>query len=307
MIFGMQMTSAETAPYGEWPSPISGADVARMQVSLAVPDHGGHQRLVAGGAARTRTDGWPSSARGRTGSAVTCSRCRGTPGRGSTSTAASRTYQCRAGSCSRTSPTSGCTAARKDKGGLRAGTADGGAERGGRRPVRRLRALPGRGRGVVRAGTARYWPGRCWQRGARADQPGDRGRPAGRVGRRPSCRDQGADQRFGLLRLPDAVARRRRAGLDLLGSSPDAVGRHRTPGRGARRRRAGQRQEPAAGDHGLCHRVRAGSGLARRPQPVRDVRPVRMVEPVRGGPARLPAGPVPAGGGSSPAHCGSWA
>ena len=37
MIFGMQMTSAETAPYGEWPSPISGADVARMQVSLAFP------------------------------------------------------------------------------------------------------------------------------------------------------------------------------------------------------------------------------------------------------------------------------
>ena len=37
MIFGMHMTSAETAPYGEWPSPISGADVARKQVGLAFP------------------------------------------------------------------------------------------------------------------------------------------------------------------------------------------------------------------------------------------------------------------------------
>jgi len=37
MISGMHMTPAETAPYGEWPSPISGADVARMQVSLAFP------------------------------------------------------------------------------------------------------------------------------------------------------------------------------------------------------------------------------------------------------------------------------
>ena len=58
-----------------------------------------------------RAGGWPSSARGRTGSAVTCSRCRGTPGRGSTSTAASRTCRCRAGSCSRTSAISGCTVA----------------------------------------------------------------------------------------------------------------------------------------------------------------------------------------------------
>jgi dipeptidyl aminopeptidase/acylaminoacyl peptidase len=37
MIFGMQMTSAQTAPYGEWPSPISGADVARKQIGLAFP------------------------------------------------------------------------------------------------------------------------------------------------------------------------------------------------------------------------------------------------------------------------------
>ena len=33
---------------------------------------------------------------------------------------------------------------------------------------------------------------------------------------------------------------------------------------------------------GCAHRVRAGSGLARRPQPVRSLRPVRMVEPLRG-------------------------
>ncbi len=37
MIFGMQMISSEAAPYGEWHSPISGADVARMQVGLAFP------------------------------------------------------------------------------------------------------------------------------------------------------------------------------------------------------------------------------------------------------------------------------
>jgi dipeptidyl aminopeptidase/acylaminoacyl peptidase len=36
MIFGMQMTT-ETASYGEWPSPIQGADVARKQVGLAFP------------------------------------------------------------------------------------------------------------------------------------------------------------------------------------------------------------------------------------------------------------------------------
>jgi hypothetical protein len=29
--------ATETAPYGEWPSPIGGADVARLQVGLAFP------------------------------------------------------------------------------------------------------------------------------------------------------------------------------------------------------------------------------------------------------------------------------
>ena len=68
----------------------------------------------------------------------------------------------------------------------------------------------------------------------RADHPRDRGRPAGRFGRGRSRRDPGAGHRFGLLRLPDAVAGRHPAGLDLLESPADAVGRHRTPGRGAR-------------------------------------------------------------------------
>jgi dipeptidyl aminopeptidase/acylaminoacyl peptidase len=36
MIFGMHM-AAETAPYGEWPSPIEAADVARTHVGLAFP------------------------------------------------------------------------------------------------------------------------------------------------------------------------------------------------------------------------------------------------------------------------------
>jgi dipeptidyl aminopeptidase/acylaminoacyl peptidase len=36
MIFGMQMAT-ETASYGEWPSPIAGADVARKQIGLAFP------------------------------------------------------------------------------------------------------------------------------------------------------------------------------------------------------------------------------------------------------------------------------
>ncbi len=78
-----------------WPSPPSTA-----------PGCGGRNR------GPPRADGWPSSARGPTGSAVTCCRCRGTPGRGSTSTAASRTCRCLAGSSSRTSAISGCTVAR---------------------------------------------------------------------------------------------------------------------------------------------------------------------------------------------------
>jgi dipeptidyl aminopeptidase/acylaminoacyl peptidase len=41
MIFGMQMAT-ETTSYGEWPSPIEGADVARKQIGLAFP-------IMAGG------------------------------------------------------------------------------------------------------------------------------------------------------------------------------------------------------------------------------------------------------------------
>ena len=186
-----------------WPSPPSTA-----------PGCGGRNR------GPPRADGWPSSARGPTGSAVTCCRCRGTPGRGSTSTAASRTCRCLAGSSSRTSAISGCTVARLPA----PGTAHRGAGRTGRRPVRRVRAFPGRRGGLVRAGTAAGLP-----RGGQPDQPRDRGRPAGRLGRGRPRRDPGPGQRFGLLRLPDAVTGRHPAGLDLLGSPPDAMGRHRTP------------------------------------------------------------------------------
>ena len=107
--------------------------------------------------------------------------------------------------------------------------------------------------------------GTCWPGWRRPDHPRDRGGPAGRLGRGRSRRDPGPGQRRALLRLPDAVAGRHPAGLDLLGPPPDAVGRHRAAGRGARRRRAGQRQAPAAADHGRRHRVGAGPGLARRP------------------------------------------
>jgi dipeptidyl aminopeptidase/acylaminoacyl peptidase len=40
MIFGMQMAT-ETTSYGEWPSPIEGADVARKQIGLAFPTMSG--------------------------------------------------------------------------------------------------------------------------------------------------------------------------------------------------------------------------------------------------------------------------
>jgi dipeptidyl aminopeptidase/acylaminoacyl peptidase len=40
MMFGMQMAT-ETASYGEWPSPISAADVARKQIGLAFPTMAG--------------------------------------------------------------------------------------------------------------------------------------------------------------------------------------------------------------------------------------------------------------------------
>jgi dipeptidyl aminopeptidase/acylaminoacyl peptidase len=40
MMAGMQMAT-QTAPYGEWPSPITGADVARKQIGLAFPTMAG--------------------------------------------------------------------------------------------------------------------------------------------------------------------------------------------------------------------------------------------------------------------------
>ena len=137
--------------------------------------------------------------------------------------------------------------------------------------------------------------GAAW--GWRPDHPGDRGGPAGRLRRGRSRRDPDPGQRLGLLRLPGAVTGRHPAGLDLLGSSPDALGRHRTAGRRAQRSRAGQRQGPAAADHGRRGRVGSRPGVARRPQPVRDLGPFRLVESLSGRSAGLPAGPVPAGRG----------
>ena len=80
MIFGMHMTSAETAPYGEWPSPISGADVARKQVGLAFPtmvgssvwwqearpSEGGRQAVVRMGPDGVREDLLPTPWNART-------------------------------------------------------------------------------------------------------------------------------------------------------------------------------------------------------------------------------------------------
>src|ERR1700689_487306 len=115
MIFGMHMTSAETAPYGEWPSPISGADVARKQIGLAFPTMVGTS--VWWQEARPADDGRqavvfldPDGAAGRpsfawilTGLAGTYSPCRGTPGPACTNTAASPSCRWRMASSSRTS------------------------------------------------------------------------------------------------------------------------------------------------------------------------------------------------------------
>ena len=161
-------------------------------------------------------------------------------------------------------------------GGPGPGSTDPGARGGRRRPVRRFCPAPRAGTrcGVSGSGTVLAGMGR------RPDHPRDRGGPAGWLRRGRSRRDPDPGQRFGFLRLPGAVTGWHPAGLDLLGSPPDAVGRHRTAGRGARRRRAGQRQAPAAADHGLRYRVGPGPGLAGRPQPVRDIRPFRLVESV---------------------------
>ena len=255
--------ATETHIYGEWPSPIDGADVARKQVGLAFPTidaagvwwqesrpaEGGRLAIVCQGPDGIRRDLLPMPWNART-----------------------RVHEY-GGKSYLPLPGGFVFANFGDQRLYRCGT-DQPASTGQSPSQEPLTPAPGEDaadrfadfvlspRGdevwcVREQHRRRGWPGR----GA-PDHPRDRGRPAGRLGRGRPRRDPGPGQRFGLLRLPHAVAGRHPAGLDLLGPPPDAVGRHRTPGRGARRRRPGQRQEPAAADHGVRHRVRAGSGLA---------------------------------------------
>ena len=225
--------------------------MARKQVGLAFPvidaagvwwqesrpEEGGRLAVVRQGPDGVKRDLLPS---------------RGTPGPGCTSTAASRTCRCRTGSSSRTSLTSGCTGAgRRQRAGPEPGAADPGA---GRDAADRFADF------VLSPAGDEVWcvRERHLRHGSRITRaivavPLD-GSAAGDRRRGP-----GAGQRFGLLRLPGPVAGRHPAGLDLLGSPADAVGRHRTAGRRARRRRAGQRPG-AAGDHGRRRRVGAGPG-----------------------------------------------
>ena len=290
----MQVTT-ETHIYGEWPSPIDGADVARKQVGLTFPvidaagvwwqesrpEEGGRLAVVRqgpdgpGAGGRTKRDllPMPWNARTRVHEYGGKSYLPLPDGFVFANFADQRLYRCgAAGSAGAPGP----------------GGTDPRAERGDGRPVRRPGPVSRRGRGLVRQGAAWGW---------RPDHPGDRGGPAGRLRRGRSRRDPDPGQRLGLLRLPGAVTGRHPAGLDLLGPSPDALGRHRTAGRRAQRSRTGQRQGPAAADHGRRGRVGSRPGVARRPQPVRDLGPFRLVESLSGRSAGLPAGPVPAGRG----------
>ena len=169
----MRMTT-ETTSYGEWPSPIDGADVARKQVGLAFPvidaagvwwqesrpEEGGRVAVVRQGPDGVHRDLLPMPYNART-------RVHEYGG---------QSYQpVPGGFVFANFATSGCTAA-GDGGGDSDPEPLTPAPGGYLVPVRRLRPVPGRGRGLVRAGTA--------PAARRPDHPRDRGRPAGRLGRR---------------------------------------------------------------------------------------------------------------------------
>ena len=114
---------------------------------------------------------------------------------------------------------------------VRAGTADSGAGRGRRRPVRRLRPFPGRGRGVVRAGAAR------------ASRDGRPGRAAGSPARswpsRWTARPRTTPPRSGswsAVRTSTPTQRRRRTAPGWPGSAGTTPGcRGTAPNSGSRR------------------------------------------------------------------------
>ena len=138
-------------------------------------------------------------------------------------------------------------------------------------------------------------------RGRQGD-PRDRGSPAGRL--RGSRAGQGphAGHRHGFLRVPDTVAGREVAGLDLLEPPAHAVGRHRAAGRPDRERDAGQ--GPAAA--GQPARVRAGTAVARQRDSLRRDRLARLVEHLPARPERrAAAGSVSRPTRSSPGRSGS--
>ena len=146
----------------------------------------------------------------------------------------------------------------------------------------------------MRAGAARSRPG----------DPRDRRGAAGRLRGGECRRDPRACQRVRLLRVPDAVPRRPPPGLGVLEPSADAVGRHRTaggPGGGRERRQGGAGQ-------GRDRRVRPGPGLARRHEPVPDLRLARLVEPVHAEPGRRARrGRLPGRGGVRRPAVAAWA
>ena len=210
----MRMTT-ETTSYGEWPSPIAGADVARKQVGLAFavidatgvwwqesrPEEGGRVSVVCQGPDGVSRDllRAPYNARTRVHEY------------------GGRSYQ----------PVPGgfVFANFGDQRLYRCG------DDGAPQP---LTPEPGDvsfrfADFVLSPGGDEVWCVRETSRG-RPDHPRDRGRPAGRLGRAGRRRDAGAGQRLGFLRVPGSVPGRHPAGLYLLGSPADAVGRHRAAG-----------------------------------------------------------------------------
>ena len=282
-------------PFGEWPSPISAADVARAGLRLsfptvvgadvwwqeARPDEGGRSTVICHDA-----DGRQTS----------CCRRRGTPGPGCTSTAACPTCPCRGrpGPDGQVPPGRAIVFASYADQRLYLADRDTAEGQGQPAPLtpEPTKVPAATGSGTLAPCALRYadfalspdereiWCVREQHDDGKVSRaivavPLD-GSAAERARRDPHAGHRGR-----LLRVPQPVAGRPPAGLDLLEPPAHAVGRHRAAGRRPRGRRA--RPEPPA--QGQPARVRAGPAVARQRQPVRGHRLDRLVE-------HLPARPV---------------
>ena len=158
---------------------------------------------------------------------------------------------------------------------------------GGRVPVRRPDPVPRRPGDLVRAGDGppgrRPARGRVPRRRRHEGEPRDRRGPARRLRRGGRRRPSGFSSPG---RTSSRSPPRRRTAPSWRGSTGTIRGCPGTapscasaPCRG-RRRRPGRR---FGADHGRPRGVGAGTALARRRVPVRDLRRIRLVEPVRGG------------------------